>query len=498
MSLTNIFNLHSYSLNPYAIAPFLVASLTLILGFFLYFLERRSPLNRSLLYFCVAAAVWLYSCVLILTAKEIPAAFFWSRFLFAGFVMVPAALFHISAVLPGQYFKQKTLVISVYLLAGLFAVVSQQASVLAGVKSCYFGYYPKAGALQFPSLIFFLACLIGSLINLIAYQFSLSDREEKRRMQLFIICFFSIAVSSIDILAAHEFYLYPSGFIAFFGFIIGMACFKLMFFYSTIEGHAEMLEMEVGNKTREITRVLDELRATQFKLLETGKLSALASFSAGVMHQISQPITAIHGFIRFVKKEMKETDPFYKPICHIEEQSVYLKDMLEDLMNVIRHRKIVKQDMDVNVSIKRAMNLLTDELRIRRIAWDLELGKDLPSVHADSIHLQQIFMNVVINSLQALSLLPRGKDRYLKVGSYFDEPSKVVRIFFQDTGSGLTPEEKQIIFEPFFSTKTKGAGIGLALSKDLITEHGGSIGVESEQGKGSKFIISLPVSGAET
>jgi signal transduction histidine kinase len=97
--------------------------------------------------------------------------------------------------------------------------------------------------------------------------------------------------------------------------------------------------------------------------------------SAGILHQISQPITAIHGFVRFMKKEMNPQDVFYKPVCLMEEQTVYLKEMLENLMMLIRHRKITKSNVDVNAVIERSLSLMADELRIRRVNW--ETAQDL-------------------------------------------------------------------------------------------------------------------------
>ena len=306
------------------------------------------------------------------------------------------------------------------------------------------------------------------------------------------MAFSVVALSFVDIMPTYDLYVYPFGYIALLGFVLSMTCYNIKSFYVTIQQRAEKLESEVELKGQEISKIVEELRTTQVKLLETGKISALASLSAGILHQISQPITAIHGFLKFIKKEMKPEETFYKPICLMEEQSVYLKEMLEDLMELIRHREIKKEKIDVNVSIQRAINLLTDELRIRRVDWDLILTEDLPQVYADAVHLQQVFMNVVINAIQAMSELPRGSKRYIKITSEFARQKNQVVISFQDTGPGLSVEDQRQIFEPFFSTKTKGAGIGLALCKDLIAEHGGSIYVESVHGGGANFIIRLP------
>lgn len=284
----------------------------------------------------------------------------------------------------------------------------------------------------------------------------------------------------------------PVATLALISFLVALLSWRVYKRIKALKKRIAKLEHEISQKAVEISKVIEELRAIQLKLFETGKISAVASLSAGILHQISQPITAIHGFVRFIKKEMNKEDQFYKPICLMEEQSQYLKEMLEDLMELIRHREIRKETIDVNACIKRSLNLLTDELRIRRVNWDLFLGENLPHVYADSVHLQQVFMNVVINAIQALSLLPRGSTRYIKITSELNKNKDQIVLSFQDTGPGLSVEDQKQIFEPFFSTKTTGTGIGLALCKDLIAEHEGTVDVISRPGQGATFIITLP------
>lgn len=494
--LGQIFSLTGYSLNPYAIAPFLVATLMLIFGIFLNSLDQKSLFNRSLLYFCFSSALWLYSCVLLLNARTDTAAAFWAHGLYAGFVLVPAALFHLSSNLIGRYETQKNIVLVFYGAALVLLPFCQSPYFFVDMKKDSFGFYPMAGLGQPVILIFFGVCFLASLANLIHCHYTAPDREEKRRIQLFIFSFFVMSTAVVDIVASYDLYLYPSGFISFLGFIVGITCFKMMSYHDKVKRHAQDLEAEVERKTQELSRVLNDLRAMQFKLLETGKKSALASLSAGILHQISQPITAIHGFARFVKKEMKETEPFYKPICHIEEQSVYIKRMLEDLMNLVRHREIIKEAVDINVVIKRAMNLLTDELRIRRVNWDLKLAENLPPVYADSVHLQQIFMNLVINSLQAMENLARGIPKTMKIVSALDNTHKEIVITFKDSAPSLSEEDKIILQETYFSTKSKASVIGLALCQDLMAEHGGHIEIDDKPGEGTTFILKFPVADA--
>jgi len=251
------------------------------------------------------------------------------------------------------------------------------------------------------------------------------------------------------------------------------------------------LNRALKEKNLQLEATIMELKTAHIKLMDSGKKGAVAALSAGLLHQISQPITAIHGFVRFMKKEMDINSPFYKPVCVMDEQSFYIKDMLANLMELIRHRQIQKSQISTNTVIHKSINLLLDELRIRRIGWDTHLDDQLPLIWGDALHLQQVFMNLIVNAMEALSEMPHGAPRTLSVSSKYDAETHRAVIVFKDNGPGIAHEQQARIFDPFFSTKTQGSGIGLALCQDLINEHGGNIGVESDQ-DGTVFTVKLP------
>jgi signal transduction histidine kinase len=251
------------------------------------------------------------------------------------------------------------------------------------------------------------------------------------------------------------------------------------------------LNRALKEKNAQLEATIRELKTAQVKLMDSGKKGAVAALSAGLLHQISQPITAIHGFVRFMKKEMDVNSPFYKPVCVMDEQSFYIKDMLANLMELIRHRHIQKTQISVNVVIHKSINLLLDELRIRRIGWDTQLDEHIPLIMGDALHLQQVFMNLIVNAMEALSEIPHGSPRTLSITSKYDTENHQVVIIFKDNGPGIAHEHQAKIFDPFFSTKSQGSGIGLALCQDLINEHGGNISVESDR-DGTSFTVKLP------
>ena len=234
-----------------------------------------------------------------------------------------------------------------------------------------------------------------------------------------------------------------------------------------------------------------KLKTAQVRIMESGRKSAVAALSAGILHQVSQPITAIHGFVRFMKKEMSKDDILYKPVALMDEQATYLKGMLENLMDLVRHRVIRKEPVDLNAVVEKSMNLLGDELRMRRIGWDMVLDRNLPPVHADAIHLQQVFMNLAINAKDALSTKATGQPRTLDVSTQWDRDKGRAVVCFKNNGPAISIEAQERIFDPFFTTKDSGTGIGLALCCDLVAEHNGTIDVSSNE-ETTIFTIALP------
>lgn len=250
--------------------------------------------------------------------------------------------------------------------------------------------------------------------------------------------------------------------------------------------------VRLSQKEKKIRALTLQLKTMETKLAENSRISLVAHLSAGIVHQISQPITAINGFIKFLKKEMNPQDQLYRPVCLVDEQCVYLKQMLDDMMELVRHSEMKREKLNVHDVIYKAVNLLKDELRIRRINWDLDLQEGVPKIYADHIRLQQVFMNIAVNAMQALTDLPKDQEKYIRISSSLDAERKEVVISFQDTGPGIPKDAGNHIFEPFYSTKTKGAGIGLSLCQMLVQEQNGRMTVVNNLPQGAHFRVHLP------
>ena len=490
--MTQLFNPHQYYLNPNSIAPFIVAVLCVVLGLVVLSISRREAFNISFFYFCLAAGLWLLSSTLMMNSRRMDHALCWARLLFVGMMLVPAAMYALSSALTKSVKQQKKIIFFVYAESFLLASLCFHHYFIEGIHRTMYGIYPQAGLL-FPVLIFFIMVTYAlGFMNLIHYYFFRAQPKERKQLRIFLILFMMLQLAFVDLYASYDALIFPSGFVVIFGFILMMAIAKLKSYFDFADECAAMYEQRIKEKEKKIQEVSDRLKLAEEKLLESGKLTSMANLSAGILHQIAQPITAINGFIKFIKKEMDAENVFYRPVCLIDEQCVYLKQMLDDMMNLVKHREVKREPMNVHNAVYKAMNLLKDELRIRRINWDLDLQEGIPPVFADNIQLQQVFVNIVVNAMQALSALPREKEKYIHISSQFIRESDEVMISFRDTGPGIPQGEEEHIFEPFYSTRIKGVGMGLALCQTILQEQGGKISVERVAQSGANFMIRLP------
>ncbi len=485
-----------YYFNPYAIGPLLTGVMCFALGQYVHQMDREDRTRQAFFGLNVLASLWCLSQAMVLSATDLTLASFWSHVMFSAIILMPVSMFHLASHWCKRYQRQKLIRWVINFQALCLVILSWGPDFLSGYTPYFFGLFPRAGALMYLVVFFMLSNFTISFLNINKYHFSQKKLKKRQEARFVMLSFLILLLSYSDVFVSYQQSLYPLGYIVLFGFSLSMSLFLLRKSVALLHERVRSVEEQMQFKSNEASIVSEELKGVQFQLLEAGKKSALVSLSAGILHQISQPITAIYGFIKFLKKEVKEDHEFYKPIHLVDEQTMYLKQMLGNLMELVQHKDIKKEAINVNEPVENAVNLLTDELRIGRVKWELDLAEDLPQICADNINLQQIFMNFIINAIQALGTLPKGEERQLLVSSKVDEDNKFVAVSFQDSGPGVSKGEVERIFEPFYSTKEKAVGIGLALCQDLVEEHGGQILVDSSVKQGVSFVVKLPVIGS--
>jgi signal transduction histidine kinase/CheY-like chemotaxis protein len=255
--------------------------------------------------------------------------------------------------------------------------------------------------------------------------------------------------------------------------------------YEETKRWSEELEHKVEERTR-------ELRAAQERLLQSEKLASIGQLAAGVAHEINNPMGVILGFAQGILKTLPADDSLRKPLTTIEKESLRCKRIVQNLLDFARHSEPATQPTNINELIDASCELVEHQTSLQNV--ELLKGYDpaLPLIMADPSQLQQVFINTILNAYQAM---PDGGTLHITTRTVGSE----LQVIFTDTGKGISPENIQNIFDPFFTTKEvgEGTGLGLSVSYGIVKAHGGDIEVESQVGKGTTFVIKLPLDQSE-
>ena len=253
---------------------------------------------------------------------------------------------------------------------------------------------------------------------------------------------------------------------------------------------------------RHLVKMVEErtrqLKETHERLLHQDKMASLGKLSSSVVHEINNPVAGILNLVMLSKRMLredkinqKELDLFLQYLNLMETETRRISRIVSNLLVFAKQSKLELKRFDINVLIDQTLLLNSNLLKITRIKVIKHLEKNLPEMRGSEDQLKQVFMNLVSNAAESMSATEGGE---LTISTeYIKEGDKIV-IKFSDTGTGIPSEIIPKIFEPFYSTKKKGKGVGLGLSVvyGIIKGHGGEIFVESGSGKGASFKITLP------
>ena len=222
--------------------------------------------------------------------------------------------------------------------------------------------------------------------------------------------------------------------------------------------------------------------------IQTEKLSALGRMAAGIAHEINNPLGGILLYGTNLIKKVPKEGPLYDSLEVIINETMRCKRIIQDLLEFSRDRPPSKIMGNINDTLEKAVGILENEFRLKHITVKKDLSGEIPEILLDSSQLQQVFVNILVNAVEAIQ---EGGTITIQTHMGKDRGRMIVEI--ADTGCGISAENRAKIFEPFFSTKSKGTGLGLAVSYGIVQNHQGNIGVTSEPGKGTCFSIEFPI-----
>jgi two-component system, NtrC family, sensor kinase len=222
--------------------------------------------------------------------------------------------------------------------------------------------------------------------------------------------------------------------------------------------------------------------------LHTEKLSALGRMAAGIAHEINNPLGGILIYSTNLIKKIPNDGPLKEGMEIIIQETLRCKTIISDLLEFSREKAPQKIQANINEILKKTISMLRNEFRLDHINVTADLSEDVPDTSIDPNQMQQVFVNLMLNAVEAI----RDKGS-IGIRSCTDPPCRLIRIEITDDGCGIDPDNKGRLFEPFFTTKPKGTGLGLAVTYRIIRNHGGDIHVNSMPGKGTTFTIEMPV-----
>jgi len=240
-----------------------------------------------------------------------------------------------------------------------------------------------------------------------------------------------------------------------------------------------------------LSAAYQELKQSQEQLIQAEKLTSLGQLAASIAHEVNNPIAGVLIYTQLLMKKITaDTLPKEKALDYLSKMDSELTRigrLIRNLMDFARQTNPSLALIHLNEVIDRANSLVAHSADIQHVDVVRDLGPSLPEVMADPDQLQQVLANLMLNAIQAM---PEGGTLTLHTSA--DSEGKV-RIDVQDTGIGISKENMQKLFTPFFTTRkeVKGVGLGLAVAHGIIERHKGRIEVNSEEGKGSTFTISL-------
>jgi two-component system sensor kinase FixL len=230
------------------------------------------------------------------------------------------------------------------------------------------------------------------------------------------------------------------------------------------------------------------------RLLNVSRMATIGEMATGVAHELNQPLTAIanyaHACDRLLASSRADPDELREALRQIAVQTTRAADIIRRLRALARSQQSERVPAGVNKLITELQDLLLTDARVHDVQLTFDLAERLPEVLVDAAQIQQLTLNFVRNSVEALEALPSGGREVVIRTSLL--PVGDVELAVIDTGPGVLPEVAKQVFDPFFSTKENGTGLGLAISHTIARDHGGSVGYRANAPSGACFYLLLP------
>lgn len=251
------------------------------------------------------------------------------------------------------------------------------------------------------------------------------------------------------------------------------------------------LQGKIEAADEDLRKANEELREKQKQLMHAEKLASLGALAAGVAHEVNNPLGTIALYAQMMRDELGEGQESQREsVDIILKHSTRAGQIVKNLLEFARRTELEAKPVSINAVLEDVLSMTGHQAELQQVTVVKQLGPDVPGIVGDADKLRQVFVNMVINALQAM---PKGGR--LRVASRgVEEAGQAAQVRIADTGRGIPPDKIDKVFDPFFTTKEtgKGTGLGLSVSHGIVEQHGGHIAVESSPGEGTTFTVTIP------
>ena len=256
---------------------------------------------------------------------------------------------------------------------------------------------------------------------------------------------------------------------------------------------AEALEQRVAERTRQLMRVNDELRRSQDDLAHVSRVTTMGEMAASIAHEVDQPLSGViinaNACLRFLASESPNLDEVRDGLAAIARDGRRASEVTARIRALARRTSTEKQPLDINAVVREVVAIAEGEARRSGARIRTDLAPNVSRVSGDAVQLQQVVLNLLLNGLDAMSAVSdRARELIIRTEQ---ETAFGLRVSVRDSGAGIDPVIASRIFTPFFTTKQKGLGMGLAISRTIIEQHGGQLWAAPNEGPGTTFYFTL-------
>ena len=532
-------------MNIHHICPLIASLAFLFFAIFVFLNNPRSIKNITYSLMCFCTFIWEFSIFSMRVIGPGTAAFFFSKTVYLGVIFIPITYLHFILAYLGISENRKVIIplIFGYIISILFEIsLFTTNGFVSGYYVYYWGPFPRVGPLHKYYLLFLLTVVIVSVMSawrsIIANKYNFRIYNQNKYLLIGLLFY---ATASVDFIANYGVPVYPFGFIP---IIISMLImtyaivkhnlldinivirkgliYSFLISVITIISAVAALLIEnvfrgiVGYKSLPLTiftitilvllfqplknRIqsfidkyffhgsIDQIDEENIKLREelqkTEKLKAVAALAAGMAHEIKNPLTSIKTFTEYIPK--KKNDPEFMDKFHniVSTEVDRINYTVKQLLEFSKPSELKLQDSNVNGLLDETLSLLNNDFVRKNIKIERSYST-FPLIKIDPSQMKQVFLNLLLNAIESME---NGGTITVSTGS----SGSVVLITVEDTGKGIEKEDLKHIFDPFFSRKEGGTGLGLSVVHGIIEKHSGKINVKSFIGSRTSFEIILP------